>query len=72
MLDLVVFKKKNRAALIDTIAHHVNHEYKIMFWLVKRTKPIKGDPTVLPPQNVVLGLALMRLRAFRERRRSNG
>lgn len=70
-LQLVVFKAHNKVALIDMFSHHVDREYKVMFWLVKRTKPIKGDPTVLPPKNVVLGLAMMRLRALRERRRSN-
>lgn len=67
-LDLVVFKAHNKVALIDLFSHHADHEYKVMFWLVKKTKPIKGDPTVLPPANVMLGLAIMRLRNIRERR----
>lgn len=66
-LRIVVFKGKNKAALVQKPGEG---EYLglIMFWLVKKTKPIKGDPTVLPPANVVLGLAVMRLRNIRDRK----
>lgn len=40
---------------------------KILFWLVRQTKPVPPDPTVLPPENVILGLAMMRLLAMRAR-----
>jgi hypothetical protein len=66
-LRIVVFKGKNKAALVQKPAEG---EYlgKVMFWLVKRTKPIAPDPTVIPPANVMLGLAVMRLRNLRERK----
>ncbi len=66
-LRLVVFKGKDKAALV---MKPKKSEYlgKVMFWLVKRTKPIKPDPAVLPPSNVVLGLAVMRLRNLRARK----
>lgn len=66
-LRIVVFKGKNKAALVQKPGEG---EYLglIMFWLVKKTKPVKGDPTVLPPANVVLGLAVMRLRNIRDRK----
>lgn len=66
-LRIVVFKGKNKAALVQKPK---DGEYLglIMFWLVKKTKPVKGDPTVLPPANVVLGLAVMRLRNIRDRK----
>ncbi len=71
-LRIVVFKGKNKAALVQKPR---DGEYLglIMFWLVKKTKPVKGDPTVLPPANVVLGLAVMRLRNIRDRKaQTNG
>lgn len=71
-LRIVVFKGKNKAALVQKPGEG---EYLglIMFWLVKKTKPIKGDPTVLPSANVVLGLAVMRLRNIRDRKaQTNG
>lgn len=71
-LRIVVFKGKNKAALVQKPR---DGEYLglIMFWLVKRTKPIKADPTVIPPANVMLGLAVMRLRNLRSRKvSSNG
>jgi hypothetical protein len=37
----------------------------ILFWLVRHTKPIPADPTVLPPENVVRGLAAHRLAVMR-------
>ena len=66
-LRIVVFKGKDKAALV---LKPKKDEYlgKVMFWLVKRTKPIKADPTVLPPGQVVLGLAVMRVRQMRTRR----
>ncbi len=71
-LRIVVFKAHNRAALV---AQPKEGEYlgTVMFWLVKRTKPIAPDPTVLPPANVVLGLAVMRLNNLRSRKaQTNG
>lgn len=70
-LRIVVFKSHNKAALIQKPG---KGEYLglIMFWLVKKTKPIAGDPTVLPPANVVFGLSVMRIRQMRSRRMRNG
>ena len=65
-LRIVVFKGKNKAALVQRREGEALGT--VMYWLIKKTKPIKGDPTVLPPANVVLGLAVMRLRAIRDRK----
>lgn len=66
-LRIVVFKGKGKAALVQK-PREGEYLGLVMFWLVKKTKPIQGDPTVLPPANVVLGLAVMRLRAVRDRK----
>lgn len=71
-LRVVVFKGKNRVALVRKPA---DGELlgTVMFWLIKRTKPIAPDHTVLPPHNVVLGLAMMRLTQLRTRKeQANG
>jgi len=65
-LHVVVFKGKAKAALVQRREGEALGT--VMYWLVKKTRPIKGDPTVLPPANVVLGLAVMRLRAIRDRK----
>ncbi|HRR34011.1 MAG TPA: hypothetical protein P5026_07935 [Kiritimatiellia bacterium] len=65
-LRLVVFKSKNKAALVRK-PKKGGHLGQIMFWLVKKTKPIIGDKTVLPSENVILGLAAMRIRNMRSR-----
>ena len=71
-LRLVVFKGKGKAALVQK-PKKGEALGQVMFWLVKKTKPVKGDPTVIPPANVVLGLAVMRLRNLRDRKvHSNG
>lgn len=66
-LRIVVFKGMDKAALVQAPK---KGEYlgKVMFWLIKRTKPIAPDPTVIPPANVMLGLAVMRLRNLRDRK----
>lgn len=66
-LRVVVFKGKGRAALVQK-PKKGEHLGTVMFWLVKKTKPVKGDPTVLPPSNVVLGLAARRVALMRARR----
>lgn len=63
-LDLVVYKGLNKAALVRRTKDSLVPE--VMYWLVKRTKPIAPDPTVLPPPHVVQGLALMRLKTMRK------
>jgi len=65
-LHVVVFKGKGKAALVQRREGEALGT--VMYWLIKKTKPIKGDPTVLPPANVVLGLAVMRLRSIRDRK----
>lgn len=65
-LHVVVFKGKGKAALVQRREGEALGT--VMYWLIKKTKPIKGNPTVLPPANVVLGLAVMRLRAIRDRK----
>lgn len=65
-LRLVVFKGKGKAALVQRREGEALGT--VMFWLVKRTKPVPGDPTVLPPAQVVFGLAAMRIRQSRSRR----
>lgn len=69
-LRLVVFKGKNKAALVRKPR---KGEYlgEVMFWLVKKTKPIAADPTVIPQKQVILGVAVHRLREMRERRSGN-
>lgn len=68
-LRIVVFRAQNKAALVRKPK---KREYlgTVMFWLVRKTKPVPGDPTVLPPENVVLGLAARRLALMRSRRRA--
>jgi hypothetical protein len=66
-LRLVVFKSQGKAALVQKPEEGM-HLGKIMFWLVSRTKPIPADRTVLPPNQVVLGMAVMRIRQMRLRR----
>jgi hypothetical protein len=61
-LKLVVFGHTNRAALVSRAT---KKGMTILFWLVKHTKPIRADPTVLPPENVVRGLAAHRLAVMR-------
>jgi len=61
-LKLVVFGNTNRAALVSRAT---KKGMTILFWLVKHTKPIAADPTVLPPENVVRGLAAHRLAVMR-------
>lgn len=70
-LRIVVFKGKDKAALVQK-PREGEYLGLVMFWLVKKTKPIAGDPTVLPPQQVVLGMAALRIRQMRLRRQSNG
>jgi hypothetical protein len=65
-LRLVVFKGKNKAALVRK-PKKGEALGTVMFWLVKKTKPVIGDKTVLPPDNVILGLASMRVRNMRVR-----
>ena len=61
-LRVVPFKRSGRAALVlRTPASGL----LILFWLVKHTKPIDPDPTVLPPDNVIVGLACHRLAVVR-------
>lgn len=66
-LRLVVFKSAGKAALVQRPKRGAGLG-KIMFWLVKKTKPVAPDHTVLPPANVVLGLAVMRLRNLRSKK----
>ena len=66
-LRVVVFKSQGKAALVQKPEEGM-HLGRIMFWLVSRTKPIPADPTVVPPANVMLGLAVMRLRNIRDRK----
>jgi hypothetical protein len=61
-IKLVVFGHTNRAALVS---RDTKKGMTILFWLVKHTKPIPADPTVLPPENVVRGLAAHRLAVMR-------
>jgi hypothetical protein len=61
-LKLVVFGHTGRAALVSRAT---KQGMAILFWLVKHTKPIAPDPTVLPPENVVRGLAAHRLAVMR-------
>jgi hypothetical protein len=66
-LRLVVFKGKGKAALVLPPRKDEGEALgRIMFWLVKKTKPIRPDPTVLPPPQVVLGLAVNRIRQLRK------
>lgn len=66
-LRLVVFKNINRAALIlKSLAKGVPG--KVMFWLVRKTKPIEPDPTVLPNPDTILETALNRLIILRNRK----
>jgi len=66
-LRLVVFKGKGKAALVLPPRKDEGEALgRIMFWLVKKTKPIRPDPTVLPPPQVVLGLAINRIRQLRK------
>lgn len=62
-LSVLVFKGRNKAALVRRTEGSLVPE--VMYWLVKRTKPVAPDPTVLPPPHVVQGLALMRLKLMR-------
>jgi hypothetical protein len=62
-LRLVVFARKNIAALVQGATK--KNGQRVMFWLVKHTKPIPADPTVLPPEHVVRGLAAHRLAVMR-------
>lgn len=64
-LRLVVFKSKKKAALVRK-PREGEALGEVMFWLVKKTKPIRPDPTVLPPPQVVLGLAVNRIRQLRK------
>ncbi len=70
-LRIVVFKGKNKAALVQKPG---KGEYlgKVMFWLIRRTKRIAADPTVLPPAQVVLGMSALRIRQSRTRSVFNG
>ena len=61
-LKVVVFGNTNRAALVSRAT---KKGMTILFWLVKHTKPFPGDPTVLPPENVIRGLATHRLSVMR-------
>jgi hypothetical protein len=61
-LKLVVFGHTGRAALVSRAT---KQGMVVLFWLVKHTKPIAADPTVLPPENVVRGLAAHRLAVMR-------
>lgn len=65
-LHVVVFKGKGKAALVQRREGEASGT--VLFWLVKKTKPVVGDPTVLPPSNVVFGMAVMRIRQMRSRR----
>jgi hypothetical protein len=66
-LQLVVFRGSvNRAALMLP-PRGQEKEGTVMFWLVRKTKPIAPDPTVLPPTAVTLGVAAKRLAAMRAR-----
>jgi hypothetical protein len=62
-LRLVVFKSKNRAALVQK-AGPGEALGRVMFWLL-RSVTHRPDATVLPPPNVVTGLALYRLKTMR-------
>lgn len=71
-LRLVVFKGRDKAALVQK-PEDGQYLGRIMFWLVRKTRPIPADPTVIPPANVMLGLAVMRLRQIRDRKaQTNG
>ena len=64
-LRLVVFKGKNKAALVRQ-PREGEKLGTVMFWLVRATKPIRPDPAVLPPPQVILGLAINRIRQMRK------
>jgi hypothetical protein len=64
-LRLVVFKGKGKAALVRK-PREGEALGEVMFWLVRATKPIAPDRTVLPPPQVILGLALNRIRQMRK------
>ena len=66
-LRLVVFKGKGKAALVQK-PKDGEQLGAVMFWLVKQTKPVKPDATVLPPAHVTLGVAASRLSAMRRRK----
>lgn len=63
-LRVVVFKRSGKAALLPA---DKRQGLAPLFWLVKHTRPIPPDPTVMPQPNVILGLAVHRLRTMRER-----
>lgn len=71
-LRLVVFKGAGKAALVRA-PKKGEALGQVMFWLVKKTKPVAGDQTVLPPGQVSLGMAVMRIKQMRLRRiKQNG
>jgi len=69
-LRLVVFKNINRAALVQE-AKEKGAPDKVLFWLVRKTKPIASDHTVLPESQDILAEAIHRLKTMRERKESN-
>lgn len=68
-LRIVVFKNINRAALVQKAKKDGAHD-TVMFWLVRKTKPIQADHTVLPTEQEILSEAIKRLKAMRERKES--
>jgi len=66
-LHLVVFKNINRAALIQE-ATEKGAPGKVFFWLVRKTKPIASDHTVLPSPQDILTEAVKRLKTMRQQK----
>jgi hypothetical protein len=68
-LHIVVFKNTNKAALVQD-ATSKGEPDKVLFWLVKKTKPIAPDRTVLPDPQDILAEAVHRLKTMREKKES--
>ncbi len=66
-LRLVVFKSANRAALVQR-AKAKGAPDKVMFWLVRKTKPVAPDLSVLPSPETVLDTASAQLKTLRNRK----
>lgn len=68
-LNLVIFKNINRAALVQK-PKTPGEPGKVMFWLVRKTKPIAPDHTVLPKPDDILKQVVQRLKIIRQRKAS--
>lgn len=66
-LSLVVFKNLDRAALIQK-PKTPGQPGQVLFWLVKKTKRIAPDHTVLPKPADILEQAAKRLKIIRQRK----